>query len=129
MMMSSNRLIQKYINENGETAYRMATFDIDVIAKATGGLAPTIIYLHKNQDVTDDIRSIRFGNKSPSSYIDNYNEFQSMLYQKEQKALNDLYDSFSIRPKNMSTGKQILWSFGVLLLMAIPLVVAMLILN
>ena len=122
--MKVNRLIAQYQKENGELGYRMVTNDINVIAKSTGGIAPTIPYFHDNQDVTDDIRSLRFGYESPYSYIDNYDAFQKMLYQKEQRAVNDLYDTISIRPKNMSTAKQVLWAFGVLLLMSIPLLVA-----
>lgn len=122
--MKSNRLVMPYQGNNGEFGYRMATFDIDVIAKSTGGLAPTILYFHNNQDVTDDIRSLRFGVNSPYTYIDDYEQFQTMLYKKEQQALTTLYDTISIRPKNMSTSKQVLWSFGVLLLMTIPLLVA-----
>jgi len=52
-----------------------------------------------------------------------------MLYQKEQEAITELYDSFSIRPKNMPAKMQVLWHFGVLLLMTIPLLVAMIFLN
>ena len=122
--MKLNRLVLQYQKESGEVGYKMTTLDIEVIAKSTGGLAPTILYFHDNQDVTDDIRSLRFGDNSPYSYIDDYEQFQTMLYIKEQRALNDLYDTFSIRPKNMSTSKQVLWSFGVLLLMTIPLLVA-----
>ncbi len=124
-----NPLIQEVINENGETVYKMASFDIEVIAKMNGGLAPTIIYLHENKDVTDWVRAIRFGMKQPSSYIEDYDAFQSMLFQKEEKAINDLYDTISIRPKNMSTGKQIIWSFAVLALMTIPLLIAMFIMK
>ncbi|KGR78101.1 hypothetical protein [Ureibacillus sinduriensis] len=122
--MQLNRLVMQYQGKNGKPGYRMATFDIDVIAKSTGGLAPTILYFHDNQDVTDDIRSLRFGVDSPYTYIDDYEQFQNMLYKKEQQALTTLYDTISIRPKNMSTSKQVLWSFGVLLLMTIPLLVA-----
>ncbi|HWK21603.1 MAG TPA: sodium:proton antiporter [Ureibacillus sp.] len=122
--MKSNRLITQYEKENGEIGYKMVTFDIDVIAKSTGGLAPNILYFHDNKDVTDDIRSLRFGLNSPYSYIDDYDQFQTMLYKKEQQALNNLYDTISLRPKNMSVIKQVLWSFGVLLLMTIPIFVA-----
>lgn len=122
--MKFNRLVTQYQKENGEIGYRMATHDIDVIAKSTGGLAPTILYFYDNQDVTDDIRAIRFGLESPYSYIEDYDKFQKIIYKKEQRAVNDLYDSISIRPKNMTTSKQVLWSFGVLLLMTIPLLVA-----
>ncbi|MFY3791638.1 sodium:proton antiporter [Ureibacillus sp. MALMAid1270] len=125
----ANPLIQEVVNENGQTVYKMATFDIDVIAKMNGGLAPTLIYLHDQKDVTDWVRALRFGTKLPSSYIEDYDPFQAMLFQKEEKAINDLYDTISIRPKNMSTGKQILWSFAVLSLMAIPLLIAMFIMR
>lgn len=127
--MITNRLVKECINHDGDKVYKMATHDIDVIAKATGGLAPTIIYLHDNQDVSDEIREIRFGARSPYSYIEDYDQFQTMLYYKEQKAINDLYDSISLRPKNMTAGEQTLWSIGVLLLMSIPLLVAMFIFN
>jgi len=122
--MKLNRLVIQYQKDNGEIGYQMKTFDIDVIAKSTGGLAPTILYFHDNQDITDDIRLLRFGFDSPYSYIDDYGQFQKVLYEKEQQALNNLYDTISIRPKNMSTSKQVLWSFGVLLLMTIPIFVA-----
>lgn len=122
--MERNRLVEAY-KENGETRYKMSTFEVEVIAKSTGGLSPTILYFHDNQDVTDDIRALRFGLNSPYTYIVNYDQFQSMLYKKEQQALERLYDSISIRPKNMSTFKQVLWSCCVLLLMTIPFLVAM----
>lgn len=124
-----NHLIREEVNEAGVTTYKMATFDIDVIAKSTGGLAPIIIYLHNEKDVTDDIRAIRFHYQNPSSFIEDYDKFQAMLYNKEQQALTALYDSISIRPKNMSTPKQILWSFGVLILVTLPFIIAALILD
>ena len=119
-----NKLVREEINENGETVYKMATFDIDVIAKSTGGLAPTIIYLYNEQDVTDDIRALRFHYENPALFIEDYPAFQAMLYQKEQRAINDLYESISIKPTNMSTGKQIIWSFCVIFIMLIPLLIA-----
>ena len=124
-----NKLVREEINENGDTVYKMVTFDINVIAKSTGGLAPTIIYLYNDQDVTDDIRALRFHYQNPALFIEDYPAFQTMLYQKEQRAINDLYESISIKPKNMSTGKQIIWSFGVLFIMLIPLLIAVFVLN
>ena len=124
-----NKLVCEEINENGETVYKIATFDINVIAKSTGGLAPTILYLYNDQDVTDDIRALRFHYENPALFIEDYPTFQTMLYQKEQRAINDLYDSISIKPKNMSTGKQIVWSFGVMLIMLIPFLIAAFILK
>ena len=120
--MVNNRLIQEEMNEIGETIYKMTTFDIDVIASLTGGIAPTITYLHDERDVTDEIRAIRFHFKNPASYIEDYADFQTMLFKKEQRAINELYETISIKPKNMSAGKQILWSFFVMLLVALPLI-------
>ncbi|WP_431028548.1 sodium:proton antiporter [Lysinibacillus sp. LZ02] len=124
-----NKLIREELNEQGESVYKMATFDINVLARATGGLAPTIIYLHNDQDITDEIRALRFHYENPASFIEDYPAFQAMLYQKEQQAINDLYESFSIKPKNMSTGKQILWSFGVMFIIIIPFMIAAFILK
>ena len=124
-----NKLVREEINENGETVYKMATFDIDVIAKSTGGLAPTIIYLYNEQDVTDDIRALRFHYENPALFIEDYPAFQTMLYQKEQRAINNLYESISIKPKNMSTGKQIIWSFGVTFIILVPLLIAAFVLK
>lgn len=124
-----NKLVREEINENGKVIYKMETFDIEVIAKSTGGLAPTIIYLYNEQDVTDDIRALRFHYENPASFIEDYPAFQTMLYQKEQRAINDLFESISLKPKNMSTGKQILWSFGVIFAIFIPILIATFFLN
>ena len=122
-----NRLIEIVTNDVGETVYKMKTFDIHVTAKLTGGIAPTITYLHGDKDVTDDIRAIRFHFDNPASYIENYASFQKMLFEKEQRAVNELYEMISIKPKNMSTGKQILWSSFVFLLVMIPVFIILLI--
>lgn len=121
----NNRLIKEEFTEDGKMVYKMATFEIDVIAKMTGGLAPTICYMHNEREVTDEIRAIRFHFENPASYIEDYPAFQSMLFQKEQRAMNELYESISLKPKNMATGKQILWSLWVMLLVALPLLVTL----
>ena len=123
----NNRLIEIITNDVGETAYRMKTFDIHVKDKLTGGIAPTITYIHEDKDVTDDIRAIRFHFENPASYIENYASFQKMLFEKEQRAVNELYEMISIKPKNMSTGKQILWSSFVFFLVMIPVFIILLI--
>lgn len=125
----NNPLIQQSINDAGEPIYKMTTFDIDVVARLTGGIAPTIAYFHKEKEVTDDIRAIRFHFDNPASYIEDYNKFQSMLFEKEQRAINELYESISIKPKNMSSGMQLVWSFFVFLLVTVPLLIAVLILK
>jgi hypothetical protein len=122
-----NPLIEKTVTEDGQIIYRIKTFEIDVIAHLTGGIAPTISYMHNDKDVTDAIRAIRFQYDNPASYIKDYAKFQTMLYEKEQCALNELYETISFRPKNMSKGKQILWSFFVFSLVMLPLFVVFLI--
>lgn len=122
-------LIRQETNEVGEVIYRMATFDIDVVAKSTGGLAPVIIYLQGDKDITDEIRALRFHYKNPSSFIEDYPAFQAMLYEKEQRAINELYESISIKPKNMSPAKQVLWNFGVMLLIIGPFIIVALVLK
>ncbi len=112
-----NKLLKRETNEAGETIYKMATFDIDVIAQSTGGLAPTIIYMHGDEDVTDDVRALRFHFENPNHFIEDFPEFQAMLYRKEQLAIERLYEKISLKPKNMSAGKQIVWSFFVFCLM------------
>ena len=123
----NNPLIETIVNDAGKTVYKMKTFDIDVIARLTGGIAPTISYMHQDKDVTDDIRAIRFHFENPASYIEDYTKFQKMLFEKEQRAVNELYEAISIKPKNMSTGKQILWSFFVFLLVMFPVFIILLI--
>lgn len=120
-LFMNNSLIEMVINDDGKTVYKMKSYDIDVTAQLTGGIAPTITYFHKDKDVTDDIRAIRFHFENPASYIEDYATFQTMLFEKEQRAINELYEMISIKPKNMSTGKQILWSFFVFLLVMIPI--------
>lgn len=119
-----NKLIREEIGANGEKVYKMVSFDVEVIAKHTGGLAPTITYMLQDKDITEDIRKLRFNYENPASFIVDFPQFQTMLFEKEQRALNSLYDQYSIRPKNMPAGKQILWSFFVLLLITIPIFVA-----
>lgn len=121
-----NPLIKQIEDEHGNTIYQMSSFEIEVVARLTGGIAPTISYMYKEKDVTDDIRAIRFHYENPASYIEDYTSFQKMLFEKEQRAINELYESISIKPKNMSTGKQILWSFFVFLLVLIPIFVILL---
>lgn len=116
-----NKLVREEIDANGQTVYKMVSFDVEVIAKHSGGLAPTITYMLNDEDITEDIRKIRFHYENPASFIEDFPQFQTMLYEKEQKAINNLYDQFSIRPKNMPAGKQIVWSFFVLLLITIPM--------
>lgn len=117
------KLIREEVTATGDKIYKMASFDIEVVAKHSGGLAPTITYFLNDEDVTDDIRQLRFHYENPASFIEDFPQFQTMLYEKEQRALNNLYDQYSIRPKNMPAGKQVMWSFFVLFLITLPIVI------
>ncbi|KGR88191.1 hypothetical protein [Lysinibacillus odysseyi] len=124
-----NNLIRQETNEKGEIIYRMVTFDIEVVAKSTGGLSPTITYLQGGKDITDDIRALRFHYENPADFIEDYPAFQAMLYEKEQRAINELYESISIKPRNLSPVKQVLWSFGVMLFIVVPFIIVALVLK
>lgn len=117
----NNPLVIEERDEHGNVIYKMKTFDIDVIAKLTGGIAPTITYMHNERDITDNIRAIRFHYENPTDVIQDFAQFQAMLFQKEQQAINALYESISMKPKNMSTPKQVLWAFFVFALVTMPL--------
>lgn len=65
----------------------MKTHDIKVQAMHSAGLAPVITYWIGENDITEDIRNLRFSPRPPSSYIQDYDEFQSMLYAKSNVRL------------------------------------------
>ena len=121
--MAVSDIVTEHVDENGDVYYTMRSHDIEVKAAHSSGLAPVITYWMKDKEITDDIRKLRFSPRLPSSYIQDYDAFQAMLYTKEQRAINQLYEQHSIKPKNMSTPKQILWSFFVMILAMLPLLV------
>lgn len=122
--MAVSDIVKEYIDTNGDVYFKMLTHNIDVQATQTSGLAPVITYWMGEKEITDDIRKLRFSPRPPSTYIRDYEEFQAMLYTKEQRAINQLYEQHSIKPKNMTTSKQILWSFFVMILAMLPLLIA-----
>lgn len=124
LSLAVSDIVKQYEDEQGNVYYKMKTHDIEVQATQNSGLAPVITYFIGDKEITDDIRSLRFSPRTPSSYIQDYDEFQTMLYAKEQRAINELYEQMSIKPKNMSSGKQLLWSFFVIVIAMLPLLVA-----
>lgn len=122
--MAVSDIVKEHTDENGHVYYKMISDDIDVKAHHSSGLAPIITYWIGDKEITDDLRKLRFSPRQPSSYIQDYDNFQAMLYTKEQRAINQLYEQHSIKPKNMTTSKQILWSFFVMILAILPLLVA-----
>ncbi|MGG2080901.1 sodium:proton antiporter [Lysinibacillus pakistanensis] len=122
--MAVSDIVEQYEDEHGNIYYKMKTYDIEVRATQTTGLAPVLTYWMGAKEITDDIRNLRFSPRAPSSYIQDYEEFQALLYTKEQRAINQLYEQMSIKPRNMSSGKQILWSFFVIVIAMLPLLIA-----
>lgn len=119
--MIKNRLVIQYIDEQQVATYSLKKGEYTVTAQTHGGLAPTLSYFLDGEDVTDDIRALRFSPIPPQSFLPEFEAFQAMLYEKEQHALQQLYDQYTIRPKNMTAKQQVLWSFGLLLIIAVPI--------
>lgn len=122
--MAVSDIVSQYEDEHGQVYYKMKSHDIQVKASQNSGLAPVITYWMDDKDITDSIRKLRFSPRPPSSYIQDYEEFQAMLYSREQRAINQLYEQMSIKPKNMSAVKQVTWSFFVIILAMLPLFIA-----
>lgn len=116
----NNPLIEQKTNDAGDTIYQMKTLDIDVVARLTGGIAPTITYMHGEKDVTDDIRAIRFHYEKPADYIENYAAFQSMLYQKSNVPLTVSTNRLASSRKTCPLVNKFYGAFFVFLLVLIP---------
>lgn len=121
MNMIKNGLVIQHIDEQQVATYSLKEGEYTVTAQTHGGLAPTLSYFLDGEDVTDDIRALRFSPIPPQSFLPEFEAFQAMLYEKEQHALQQLYDQYTIRPKNMTAKQQVLWSFGLLLIIALPI--------
>jgi len=118
--MALNKLVREQFDDEGNTIYVMLSEEVDVRVAQTSGFVPTFTYSVKGVDVTDEIRKLRFSPTLPGDYIQNYEEFQKKIHAKEEKALAEMYEEFSLVPKNMSPSKQILWGAFVFLLISLP---------
>lgn len=125
--MALNRLIRQQIDSEGNTIYVMLPDEIEVRATQSSGIAPTITYWINGEDVTEDIRKLRFSPNNPNDYIQDYEDFQAKLFVKEEQAIAKLYESVSLMPKNMSVGKQLLWGLFVFILISLPIFIAVLV--
>lgn len=121
--MALNRLVREQTDAKGNTIYVMLPEEIEVRATQNSGIAPSITYWVKDEDVTEDIRKLRFNFTAPGDYIQDYEEFQAKLFVKEEQAIQALYEKVSLVPKNMSTGKQILWGLFVFILISLPILI------
>lgn len=118
--MIKNNLVIQHVDKNNVASYSLRRGNYTVKAETQGGLAPTLFYFLDGEDVTEDVRALRFSPIPPQNFLADFEAFQAMLYDKEQKALQQLYDQYTIRPKNMTATQQVLWSFGLLALVALP---------
>lgn len=123
--MIKNKLVIQHIDENNVANYSLRRGTYTVKAETQGGLTPTLFYFLDGKDVTEDVRALRFSPIPPQNFLSEFEDFQAMLYDKEQKALQQLYDQYTIRPKNMTATQQVLWSFGLLAVIAIPLFIVL----
>ena len=89
----------------------MKTFEIDVTARLTGGIAPTISYMHGDTDVTDAIRAIRFHYDDPASFIEDYAKFQSMLYKKNSAPSTNYMKELALNQKTCRQGDKFYGAF------------------
>lgn len=119
--MIKNKLVVQHIDAQNIASYSIKRGNYTVKAETQGGLAPTLYYFLDGEDVTEDVRALRFSPIPPQNFLADFESFQAMLYEKEQKAMQQLYDQYTIRPKNMTATQQVFWSFGLLVLLAIPI--------
>lgn len=124
--MALNPLIREQLDQEGNTIYVIAQEDITVRASQSTGLAPTLTYWINGKDMTEDVRKLRMLPNLPHEDIEGYEQFQANLFKKEELAIATMYQSFSMMPKNMSTGKQLLWGLLVFLLIVLPIFIVVL---
>ena len=119
--MIKNKLVIQHVDDQNVATYSIKRGNYTVKAETQGGLAPTLYYFLDGEDVTEDVRALRFSPIPPQNFLPDFEKFQSMLYDKEQKAMQHLYDQYTIRPKNMNATQQVVWSLGLMLLVAVPI--------
>lgn len=119
--MIKNKLVIQHVDNQNVATYSIKRGSYTVKAETQGGLAPTLYYFLDGEDVTEDVRALRFSPIPPQNFLPDFEDFQAMLYDKEQKAMQKLYDQYTIRPKNMNATQQVVWSLGLMLLLAVPI--------
>ena len=127
--MALNRLVRERQDSEGNTIYVMLPEEVEVRVSQNSSLAPSFTYWVNGKEVTDDIRQLRFSPTLPSDYIQDYDQFQAKLYEKEQLAITKMYERMSLMPKNMSTGKQLIWGLFVFLCICLPIFIVFFLKN
>lgn len=119
--MALNPLITMITSEE-ETIYKMKTYDITVKAHQSTGIVPVTTYWIGEEDVTSAVLKLRLSPQSPSSYVEDYDAWQSMLFAKEQRAIQELYEFATIEPTLTKPYQRILWPIVLMTVVLAPII-------
>lgn len=119
--MALNPLITMITSEE-ETIYKMKTYDITVKAHQSTGIVPVTTYWIGEEDVTSAVLKLRLSPQSPSEYVEDYEEWQTMLFAKEQQAIQALYEFSTIEPTLTKPYQRLLWPVVLAALVLAPII-------
>lgn len=119
--MALNPLITMITSEE-ETIYKMKTYDITVKAHQSTGIVPVTTYWIGEEDVTSAVLKLRLSPQSPSEYVEDYEEWQTMLFAKEQQAIQALYEFSTIEPTLTKPYQRLLWPAVLAALVLAPII-------
>ena len=116
-----NPLITMITSEE-ETIYKMKTYDITVKAHQSTGIVPVTTYWIGEEDVTSAVLKLRLSPQSPSEYVEDYEAWQTMLFAKEQQAIQALYEFSTIEPTLTKPYQRLLWPVVLATLVLAPII-------
>lgn len=119
--MALNPLVVAY-EKDGVTHYKMKTYDITVKAHQSTGIVPVTTYWIGEEDVTSAVLKLRLSPQSPTTYVDDYEAWQSMVFTKEQQAIQALYEFASLAPTFKKPLAKKLWPVLFALLLLAPII-------
>ena len=119
--MALNPLITMMTSEE-ETIYKMKTYDITVKAHQSTGIVPVTTYWIGEEDVTSAVLKLRLSPQSPSEYVEDYEAWQTMLFAKEQQAIQALYEFSTIEPTLTKPYQRLLWPVVLAALVLAPII-------
>ena len=119
--MALNPLITM-VTDGETTSYKMKTYDITVKAHQSTGIVPVTTYWLGDEDMTSAVLKLRLSPQSPSSYVEDYDAWQTMLFAKEQRAIQELYEFATIEPKLTKPYQRILWPIVLMTLVLAPII-------
>ena len=119
--MALNPLITM-VTDGETTSYKMKTYDITVKAHQSTGIVPVTTYWLGDEDMTSAVLKLRLSPQSPSSYVEDYDAWQTMLFAKEQRAIQELYEFATIEPTLTKPYQRILWPIVLMTLVLAPII-------